>query len=78
MKKRKRLLLIVIIITTVGISCKTKNECPSYSEPSTKTEEKIGSKYKLILLKDGKRVGSSSKKKHKKTKQKLFKKKVTP
>ena len=57
-------------------SCKTKSECPAYDEPSSKTEEKNGTKYKLILLKDGKKVGVTSKKRNKKAKQKLFKKKV--
>ena len=62
----------------VVASCKTKSECPSYDDPSTKKEEKKGSKYKLILLKDGKRIGPDSKRKYKKAKQKLFKKKVVP
>lgn len=57
-------------------SCKTKSECPAYNEPSSKTEGKDGNKYKLILLKDGKKVGVNSKKRNKKAKQKLFKKKV--
>ena len=57
-------------------SCKTKSECPAYDEPSSKTEGKNGTKYKLILLKDGKKVGVTSKKRNKKAKQKLFKKKV--
>ena len=78
MKKGKTLLLTVSIIILVVASCKTKRECPSYDNPSTKKEEKKGSKYKLILLKDGKRIGPGSKKKHKKAKHKLFKKKVVP
>jgi len=78
MKKSKTLLLTAIIITVAVSSCKTKSECPSYNEPSTKKEETTGTKYKLILLKDGKRVRTVSKKKYKKTTQKLFKKKVAP
>ncbi len=78
MKKGKTLLLTASIIILVATSCKTKSECPSYDEPSTKKEEEKGSKYKLILLKDGKRIGPGSKRKHKKAKHKLFKKKVVP
>jgi len=39
-------------------------------------EAKDGTKYKLILLKDGKKVGMGSKKRNKNAKQKLFKKNV--
>ena len=73
MKQSKILILTSIIF--ILCSCKTKSECPAYNEPSSKTEGKDGNKYKLILLKDGKKVGVNSKKRNKKAKQKLFKKK---
>jgi len=76
MKQSKILILTSIIFVFILCSCKTKSECPAYDEPSSKTEEKNGTKYKLILLKDGKKVGVTSKKRNKKAKQKLFKKKV--
>jgi len=76
MKQSKILILTSIFFALILTSCKTKNECPAYDEPSSKTEGKNGTKYKLILLKDGKKVGANSKKRNKKAKQKLFKKKV--
>jgi len=76
MKQSKILILTSILFIFILCSCKTKSECPAYDEPSSKTEEKNGTKYKLILLKDGKKVGVTSKKRNKKAKQKLFKKKV--
>ena len=76
MKQSKILILTSIILVLITGSCKTKSECPAYDTPSRKTEAKDGTKYKLILLKDGKKVGRGSKKRNKKVKQKLFKKKV--
>jgi len=76
MKQSKILILTSIILVLITGSCKTKSECPAYNEPSSKTEGKGGTKYKLILLKDGKKIGMESKKRNKKAKQKLFKKKV--
>jgi hypothetical protein len=76
MKQSKILILTSILFIFILCSCKTKSECPAYDEPSSKTEGKDGTKYKLILLKDGKKVGVNSKKRNKKAKQKLFKKKV--
>ena len=76
MKQSKILILTSIILVLITGSCKTKSECPAYDAPSSKTEAKDGTKYKLILLKDGKKIGMESKKRNKKAKQKLFKKKV--
>ncbi|MBC8266213.1 MAG: hypothetical protein H8E84_04540 [Flavobacteriales bacterium] len=76
MKQSKILILTTVIFIFFLCSCKTKNQCPAYDEPSSKKEEKDGTKYKLILLKDGKKVGVNNKKRNKKAKQKLFKKKV--
>jgi len=76
MRKVKTLILTTIIFTALFCACKTKSECPALDEPSSKKEDKDGTKYKLILLKDGKKVKVNSKKRNKKAKQKLFKKKV--
>ena len=76
MKQFKILILTNLIFFFFLCSCKTKNECPAYDEPTSKEQGKEGVKYKLILLKDGKKVGMGNKKRNKKAKQKLFKKKV--
>ena len=76
MRGIKILISTTIIFALLFSSCKTKSDCPALEEPSSKKEEKDGTKYKLILLKDGKKVGGKSKKRNKKAKQKLFKKKV--
>ena len=76
MKQFKILILTSLIFFFFLCSCKTKNECPAYDEPTSKEQGKEGVKYKLILLKDGKKVGKGGKKRNKKAKQKLFKKKV--
>ncbi len=78
MKQSKLLILTTVVCFLFVYGCKSKSECPAYDEPSSKNEKKEGSKYKLILLKDGKRIGKSSKKRNKKAQQKLFKKKVVP
>ena len=70
------LTLTALLFTLLCSSCKAKSDCPTFEEPSSKEETKDGTKYKLILLKDGKKVGVNSKKRNKKAKQKLFKKKV--
>ena len=76
MKSAKTLILTTLLLALLYSSCKTKSDCPAFEEPSSKEEAKDGTKYKLILLKDGKKVGANSKKRNKKAKQKLFKKKV--
>ena len=76
MKQSKLLILTTALLFFFVYACKTKNECPAFEEPSSKKQEKDETKYKLILLKDGKKVGTGSKKRNKKAKQKLFKKKV--
>ena len=75
MKQSKILILITLLSFFFLCACKTKSECPAFDEPSSKKQEKDGTKYKLILLKDGKKVRTGSKKRNKKPKQKLFKKK---
>ena len=76
MKSAKTLILTTLLFVLLYSSCKTKSDCPTFDEPSSKEQAKDETKYKLILLKDGKKVGASSKKRNKKAKQKLFKKKV--
>ena len=76
MKQSKILILTTFLLLFFIYACKTKSECPAFDQPSSKKQEKDGTKYKLILLKDGKKVRSGSKKRNKKPKQKLFKKKV--
>ncbi len=75
MKQSKILILTILFLFFFICACKTKSECPAFDEPSSKKQEKDGTKYKLILLKDGKKVRTGSKKRNKKPKQKLFKKK---
>ena len=75
MKQSKILILTTLLSFFFLCACKTKSECPAFDEPSSKKQEKDGTKYKLILLKDGKKVRTVSKKRNKKPKQKLFKKK---
>ena len=75
MKQSKTLILTTLLLFFFLCACKTKSECPAFDDPSSKKQEKDGTKYKLILLKDGKKVRTGSKKRNKKPKQKLFKKK---
>ena len=75
MKQSKILILTTLLSFFFICACKTKNECPAFDEPSSKKQEKDGTKYKIIILKDGKKVRTGSKKRNKKPKQKLFKKK---
>lgn len=76
MNSTKTLIITAVFFTILFSSCKTKSDCPAFEEPASKKEEEEGTKYKLILLKDGKKVGVNTKKRNKKAKQKLFKKKV--
>ena len=76
MKVTKILILTSLFFAVLFSSCKTKSDCPAFEEPSGKKETKDETKYKLILLKDGKKVGINDKKRNKNAKQKLFKKKV--
>tara|TARA_B100001971_G_C18070176_1_gene472662 strand:+ start:505 stop:741 length:237 start_codon:yes stop_codon:yes gene_type:complete len=78
MKQIKFSVALSIISLFLLASCKTKSECPAFDDYSNKKEEKDNTQYKLILLKDGKKVGINDKKSNKKPKQKLFKKKMQP
>jgi len=74
--KQLKILMLTSLLAVIFFSCKTQKECPAYEEPSSEEDQKEGTKYKLILLKDGKKLGQGTKLRKKKTKQKLFKKKV--
>ena len=71
---------ISFVLVTIMFSCSTKKvfngtaeiECPTYKDPTLEKEKQTTTKYKLILLKDGKRVFG----KQKRGKSKLFKKKI--
>ena len=70
--------LFILLLFTISItSCRSKKEasCPSFDiETPEDKKEKKGSKYRIIILKDGKKI--NGKKRRKKPKNKLFKKKM--
>ena len=65
--------IIFLLCITAICSCKTKAECPAYDTSQSKEKSKESTKYEVVILKDGKRIGGA---KTKKGKSKLFKKKV--
>tara|TARA_B100000073_G_C23431842_1_gene451600 strand:+ start:62 stop:292 length:231 start_codon:yes stop_codon:yes gene_type:complete len=76
MKIKNILNIIVIIIIIVFISsCRSKKEadCPTFDieEKIKKEEDKKRSKYKIVILKDGREVGKGAKKKKRK-KERMF------
>ena len=80
MKQFKNKYIIIILLSVlIGSSCRTKKtfngtstlECTDYDGRSSITKPKKKSKWRLVLYKDGKKVG----KKSKKGKSKLFKQK---
>lgn len=64
---------IIFFLLVAIYSCKTQAECPAYDSPQSQEKTKETTKYEVIILKDGKRIGGA---KTKKGKSKLFKKKV--
>ena len=73
----KKTLFILFLFTISITSCRSKKEvsCPSFDvETIEEKKEKKRSKYRIIILKDGKKI--NGKKRRKKTKNKLFKKKI--
>ena len=77
----KKTIFILLLFTILITSCRGKKEasCPSFDiETAEEKKEKKRSIYRILILKDGKRIGPGSKRKHKKAKHKLFKKKVVP
>jgi len=72
----KKSIFILLLFTIIVTSCRSKKEvsCPSFDIEHPELEKnKKKSKYSVVILKDGKRINS---KKRKKTKNKLFKKKM--
>ena len=75
----KKTTFLVLLFTMMMISCKSKKEvaCPTFDidpEEVNNKENKKGSKYSVVILKDGKKIGK--KKKRRKTKNRLFKRKI--
>ena len=81
----KHLVFYFIIISAV-CSCRSKKifngsetlKCTTFKEPKKSSKDKKNSKYEIVVLKDGKRIGNKSKKrsrKKRKGKTRLFKKK---
>ena len=76
---KKKHIIIILLSVFVFSSCRTKKTfngtttlpCTDYSSDVSDSKEKKHTKWRLVLYKDGKKVGSSSKKR----KSRLFKKK---
>lgn len=73
----KKIIFILLLFTILTTSCKSKKEvsCPSFDieKPENKKEKKR-SKYRIVILKDGKIIRGG--KKRRKSKNRLFKKKM--
>ena len=73
----KKTIFILLLFTILITSCRGKKEvsCPSF-DPAVKEnkKEKKGSKYKIVILKDGKKINRNKRKR--KSKNRLFKKKM--
>jgi len=68
----KKTIFILLLFTTIITSCRSKKQvtCPSFETEETENKKaKKKSKYKVVILKDGKRL----RKKRKKSKNRLFK-----
>ena len=66
----KKIVLILLLFTIITSSCRSKKEvtCPSFDIEETNNEkienkDKKGSKYSIIILKDGERINKSKRKK---------------
>lgn len=73
----KKIIFILLLFTISITSCRSKKEvsCPSFDIETTEDKkEKKKSKYKIVILKDGKRI--NGKKRKRKSKNRLFKKKM--
>ena len=74
-------IVFYFFIFLVLFSCRSKKtfngsetlKCTTFKEPKNKSKDKKNSKYEIIVLKDGKRVGNKPRKKRS-GKSKLFKK----
>ena len=75
----KKLVLILLLFTIITPSCRSKKAtCPSFDIEKTENDhiEKKGSKYSIIILKDGKRINKSKRKRKENQKTGFFKKKM--
>ena len=79
----KKSVLILLLFTIIIPSCRSKKEaiCPSFDIEKIENEkiekkERKGSKYSIIILKDGKRINKSKGKRKRKSENRLFKKKM--
>ena len=73
----KKTIFILLLFTILITSCRSKKEasCPSFdTETEEVKKEKKGSKYRIVILKDGKKI--NRKKRSRKSENKLFKKKM--
>ena len=73
----KKTIFILLLFTILITSCRGKKEvsCPSFDQTTKENKkDKKGSKYKVVILKDGEQIGG--KKKRRKSKNRLFKKKM--
>jgi len=73
----KKTIFIFLLFTTLITSCRSKKEvsCPSFDIKNLEEKkEKKKSKYRIVILKDGKTIFGKARRK--KTKNKLFKKKM--
>ena len=70
---KKKHIIIILLSVFIITSCRTKKTfngtstlpCPEYSTDPTEEKIKSKSKWRLVLYKDGKRVGGKSEKKKK-------------
>jgi len=69
----KKITFILLFLTLIFFSCRSKKEveCPSFDieEDLKKEEEKKKSKYRILILKDGRSI---FKRKKRKKKEKMF------
>ena len=73
----KKTIFILLLFTILITSCRGKKEvsCPSFDPVTTEDKkDKKGSKYRIVILKDGKKI--NGKKRRKRSENKLFKKKM--
>lgn len=77
----KKTLFILLLFTILITSCRSKKQtsCPSFDIKTEEKKENKRSKYRIIILKDGKKINEkkiNEKKRRRKSKNRLFKKKM--
>jgi len=73
----KKTIFILLLSTILMTSCRSKKQvsCPSFDiETEEEKKENKRSKYRIVILKDGKKI--NGKKSRRKSKNRLFKKKM--